>query len=85
MPALLGLEAEGLPYMIEEARGLALRRGSWKYTRRQGKKGGALYNLDSDIGEQRNVAKDNAATAREMEALLQKLIDAKQGIRQIDG
>lgn len=85
MPALLGREARGLPYMIEEARGLALRRGPWKYIQGKGKKPGALYNLDSDIGEQKNVAKENKAVAQEMKALLEKLANAKQGIRGIDG
>lgn len=85
LPALLGKDDKGLPYMIEEARGFALRRGPWKYIRGKGKRVGALYNLDSDIGEQKNVTKENAVTARQLEAKLQELIDAKQGIRRIDG
>jgi len=87
MPALLGEDGKGLPYTIEEARRgkLALRRGPWKYIRGNGKDQCELYNLDSDIGEQHDVAEGNEAVAREMKELLQQLIDAKQGIRLIDG
>ena len=71
--------------MIEEARTLALRLGPWKYIQGKGKQVGELYNLDSDIGEQTNVAKENQKVAQQMQELLQKLIDAKGGIRKIDG
>ena len=85
LPALLGKDRKGLPYMIEEARGLAIRRGPWKYVRGKGENPGALYNLKTDIGEKNNVIKENEAVAKELKDLLQKLIDAEQGIRQLDG
>jgi len=84
LPALLGQEQRGLPYMIEEAgKRLALRRGPWKYVQGQGRGQGELYNLDVDVGEQNNVAEANEATAREMRESLQRLIDAEGGIRRI--
>ena len=82
--------------MIEEARTLALRRGPWKYVQgagpAKGKKGAnakaeaaaELYNLDTDIGEQENVAKENEAIAEEMSALLRKLVEAEAGVRAIE-
>lgn len=85
MSALLGLDQVGQAYMIEEARTLALRRGAWKYIQGKGKNLGELYNLDSDIGEQNNVAGENDAVAKEMQAMLRSLIDAKDGIRSIGG
>jgi arylsulfatase A-like enzyme len=81
MPALLGKDAEGLPFMLEEARGVALRRGPWKYITGRGNKPGELYNLDSDVGEQHDVAQENKAIAEQMRALLQSLIESKKGIR----
>ena len=85
MSALLGQKDVGLPYMIEEARGIALRRGPWKYIAPSGKNVSALYNLDSDVDEQNDVAKDNPAVADEMREILQRLSDAEEGIRAIGG
>ncbi len=51
----------------------------------KGKKPAELYDLNSDIGEQNNVAKANQAVALEMQAMLRKLIDAKDGIRKSGG
>jgi len=80
LQTLLGKDKKGQSYMIEEAgRSLALRRGCWKYI--QGKGNGQLYNLDNDIDERNNVASENEELAKEMQQMLQKLIDAKDGIR----
>ena len=81
LSAFLGKDDKGLPFMIEEARGVALRQGPWKFIRKQGKKPAGLYNLESDIGEQRNVLGESDGVGGRMEALLQKLTDASQGIR----
>ena len=84
MPALLGETPDGLPWMIEEAgRSVALRRGSWKYIQTQGGKPGELYNLDTDIGEQVNIASENETVAKEMATMLSKLVDSKTGLRNI--
>ena len=81
MPALLGEDPKGLPYTIEEAGMVALRRGDWKFIPRKGKRKSELYNLKSDVGEQRNVLDDNPAVAAEMDALLKKLVASKTGVR----
>lgn len=84
LPALLGEDSTGQPYLIEEAGGLALRRGPWKFVRgRKGKKG-ELYNLDSDVGEQDNLAEEHEAIAQELSELLRRLEVAERGIRSID-
>ena len=85
MPALLGKTDVGQSYMIEEARGLALRNGPWKFV--QGKKGepGELFNLESDVSEQHDLANENQKVLKEMAAWLKKLTAAKQGIRAIGG
>lgn len=84
LPALLGTDKQGLPFMIEEARTLAIRRGPWKYIQAKGKPLGELYHLDSDIGEQDNLANKQKPIAEQLKALLEKLIDAESGIRNFD-
>ena len=83
LPTLLGKSKDGLPYTVEEAgRNLALRQGDWKYISNK-KKGGRLYNLKTDIGEQTNIAKDHPEKVKEMSTLLNKIIKTKTGIRQL--
>ena len=91
-----GESSEGLPYMIEEARGLALRKGDWKYIssasfKKRKKKGegstqvkisGQLFNLKTDIMEQNNLAKEKPELLKEMSELLEKL-KKPEGIRSI--
>ncbi|OVE81875.1 arylsulfatase [bacterium M21] len=86
LAAYLGEDSVGLPYMIEEARGKALRRGPWKYIpvaknkrkKKNNKKATAkkaeLYNLEKDPGEQKNVLDQYPEIQEEMDKLLQKLI-----------
>ncbi len=81
MPALLGTDERGLPFTIEEARGLAIRKGPWKFIRGKGKKGDRLFNLESDIAEQNNVAADNPETTRQLRELLETLSNNKAGVR----
>lgn len=90
MSALLGKDAKGLPYMIEENGGnLAIRQGSWKYIRGgKGKKkgkgknaSGQLYDLNTDIGEKKNVVAEHQQVAGEMKQLLNKITGDKKGIR----
>jgi arylsulfatase A len=92
LPALLGKDPKGLPYMIEEARGLALRKGPWKFIpggkpKKGGRKKaatpspGQLYNLDSDPGEQNNVIEENKDLAGELRELLEKLRNSQAGVR----
>lgn len=82
LDALLGRSEKGQTVMLEEAQGLGLRKGNWKYVQGGKKKGfGELYNLESDIGEQTNVAKENPEIAAEMKATLEKFEAAEGGIR----
>ncbi|TWT84287.1 Arylsulfatase precursor [Planctomycetes bacterium CA13] len=92
LPALLGKSDKGHTYMVEEAgRKLALRQGSWKYVqgarKQSGKQNqsGELYNLDSDIGEQQDEAKENPALVKEMQALLDSLVETTSGVRNHNG
>ncbi len=75
MNAFLGKTDVGLPYMLEEARQLAVRRGEWKYVAPTSKKavGGELYNLGDDVGEQKNVLQAFPEIAKEMSELLEAL------------
>ena len=99
LDAMLGKSDQGREYMIEEARGLALRKGPWKYipgksvkvwdSGAKGKKTKQpkteLYNLDSDPGEQKNLIDEHPKVAEEMAALLEKLKNAEGGVRKIGG
>jgi arylsulfatase A-like enzyme len=90
MPALLGRSRRGREHLIEQAGGLALRVGQWKYMEPSNRpKVNAntrtelgndtvpqLYDLAADPGETRNVADKHPSRIKEMEALLQQI---KQG------
>jgi arylsulfatase A len=82
LPALLGQDPAGNTFIVEEAGGLALRKGPWKLI--AGKKttkkpGGQLYNLESDIGEQVDVADKHPELVAEMSAILAKI--REKGLR----
>ena len=73
LAAFLGDEHVGHDMMLQEARGLALRQGEWKYV--AGKKP-ELYNLKKDIGETNNVIAENPQVATSMATKLKELVDA---------
>jgi arylsulfatase A-like enzyme len=80
LDAFLGKDAKGLPYMIEEARTLALRKGDWKFIRgaknkKRAPAKGQLFNLAKDIGEQQNVIDQHPELAKELDTQLQELVD----------
>ena len=82
LSTLLGKEATGHEYMIEEARGLALRKGNWKYIQaNKGKKKhrtpAQLYNLGDDIGEQSNIIDQHPEIAEQMEQQLQHFVKGR--------
>jgi len=84
MAAFLGEDEEGLPFMIEEARRLALRVGDWKFVQRRprSKKGKPeLYDLSEDVGEQRDLAAAEPERLAEMKAMLQALVASERGVR----
>ena len=88
LEAFLGRDPKGQEWMIEESFGLALRRNEWKYTRPAKPKWPpkrspierALYNLNDDPGETRNVIADHPEIAEEMERKLDRMVKSG-GIR----
>lgn len=81
LPAFLGQDQTGLPYMVEEAGILALRQGPWKYIHK--KTNAELYNLDSDPSEQNNIIGNHPERAQTMRTLLNKVRQTKGGIRSL--
>ena len=75
MDALLGRDAVGRQFVVEEARGLALRDGPWKLVQRP-KKADELYDLSVDVGEASNVAADHPERAAVMAARLEQVRSA---------
>ena len=87
LAAFLGADPVGQQYMIEEARGLALRQGDWKYIpapkvnkNKKKTKPAQLYNLEKDPSEQDNVATKHPEKAEAMDQLLEKL-QKSDGVR----
>ena len=80
LAAFKGEDAIGLPYMIEEARGLAIRQGQWKFIPK-GKDKGELYDLSEDQGEQHNLFSAHPDKAAELRALLEAAKQDKNGLR----
>ena len=72
---------QGVPFMIEEAGALALRKGPWKYIAPRRKGQPQLYNLDSDIGEQENVIAEFPEVAERMSTMLESLKVPRKGVR----
>ena len=82
LAAFLGDDPDGLPFMIEEARTLALRVGDWKYIKPRGRNGKEqLYDLGTDIGEQHDLASTRPEKTAELRALLESLIADEGGLR----
>jgi len=90
LPALLGEDEKGLPYMIQEARTFALRVGNWKYISneplhrpKKGKRPAPkpeLYNLENDPSETTNLINKNPEKAQSMAKQLEELIES-EGVR----
>ena len=91
LSSFLGEDEKGLPYMLQEARTIALRVGDWKYianTPLKNVKAGKLppatnaelYNLESDPSEQTNIISQNPEKAASMAKQLGELIEA-EGVR----
>ncbi|MFT4546275.1 MAG: arylsulfatase A [Verrucomicrobiales bacterium] len=87
LDAFLGKSEKGLSVMLEEARTLAIRKGDWKFIKgakwKKQKKAAAdeLYDLSSDLGEQKNLAKEKPALVEELRATLEKAKAAEGGVR----
>lgn len=87
LAALLGNDAKGQEYMLEESFGLALRHGEWKFIEATkpnwGNKNGipkSLYNLKDDPGETKNVIAEHPERVAAMEEKLDAMKKA-EGIR----
>ena len=92
LPALLGESHTGRLELVEQAGGLALRQGTWKYIEpnNRAKRNEAtntelgndsvpqLYDLAADPGETRNIAAEQSARVAAMAAELQKLRQDKR-------
>ncbi len=90
LPALLGSSAAGRADLIEQAGGLAVRQGSWKYiepnkrpamnvqtnTELGNSPTAQLYDLAVDPGETTNIADRQPAKVSELQALLDRVRDA---------
>ncbi|MDQ8180305.1 arylsulfatase [Pelagicoccus sp. SDUM812005] len=89
--AFLGEDSKGLTYMLEEARGLALRFNDWKYIPTIGMKGNkgfwpeeeSLFNLSEDPGEQVNVISQFPEIGGEMATRLNEIRKSKS-VRSLD-
>ena len=85
LAALLGDDAKGLPFMIEEAGPLALRQGKWKLVQRRGRRGKPgrreLFDLEADIAEQRDVSAEHSDVVDRLAALLRELRTSQSGVR----
>jgi arylsulfatase A len=81
LPVLLGEQAVGLPFMIEEAGTLALREGNWKFIAEKGKQAEQLFDLATDPGEQRDVAAQHAERTAAMRKKLAALVQDERGVR----
>lgn len=76
MDALLGKSKTGREYIIEHARGMAVRTKDWKYIEPGGKKPKTqLYHLINDKGEAKEVSKQQPDKLNEMKQLLAKVRD----------
>ena len=89
LDAFLGKGDQGQEVMLEEARTLAIRKGDWKLIRGGKRKKGKpapdeLYDLSTDIGERKNLIKEKPELGRELRAQLEKLVNAKGGIRALE-
>ncbi|MCA9086331.1 MAG: arylsulfatase [Planctomycetaceae bacterium] len=87
MDALLGRSATGRDHLVEHARALALRQGHWKLiepnagpaknqntnTEVGAANGAQLYNLSTDPGETKNLAKDSPQRVQQMLSALNAL------------
>lgn len=75
LPALLGESQQGRDVLVEQGRAIAVRRGKWKLIEAgDGPKAAPqLYNLADDLGEARNLAKEDPARVDELSQLLESI------------
>lgn len=82
--ALFGRVARGRHDMVEEAgRKLALRWGDWKYIYNRKTHTEELYDLESDVGERKNIIKQFPQVARLLRQRLNRIIDTNTSVRDL--
>ena len=80
LPELLGKEQARHEYLYWQYRGKeAVRKGPWKAVRSGPEKPIELYRLDTDLGEQHDVAKEHPGVVDEMEKRMQEARSPRQG------
>jgi arylsulfatase A-like enzyme len=98
LPALLGTLPVGREELVEHARVLLLREGSWKYiepttgpkvqkntnTELGGDSDGQLFNLANDLGERRDLAAEHPDVVLRMRERLQEIRSAGDGTAKTD-
>jgi arylsulfatase A len=81
LKAFLGEDPQGLPYLIEEARGHnAIRVGDWKYIPAYRNMPEGLFHLVKDPSEQNNVVQDHPEKAKEFATLLAR-VESGDGLK----
>ena len=71
LDVLLGKAGAKSPHKILYYENGGIRRGKWKLVK-AGKGGAELYDLEADVGERRNLARQNPGVVKELNALLAK-------------
>ncbi|MEO0477964.1 MAG: arylsulfatase [Planctomycetota bacterium] len=85
MEALLGQDPEGLSFMLEEARRLAIRTKRHKFIRgRRPDEVGELYDLEVDPGESDNLIEAQPEIAEDLHTLLDRIVEDPEGMRGFD-
>lgn len=79
--AFIGKQNQARKIMIEEGyNNLAIVKENWKYIMPFGKNGDQLYNLDTDLSEQNNLAEKFPIKTQELKELLQKM-DTRNSVK----
>jgi arylsulfatase A-like enzyme len=78
LPALLGESQDGRELLVEQGRNIALRQKNWKYIEPAKQSAGGvaraqLYNLDEDLAEQRNLARERPEKVKELSSVLERI------------
>ena len=78
LPALLGGSQEGRELLVEQARNIAVRQKNWKYIEPAKQNAGGvanaqLYNLDEDLAEQHNLARERPEKVKELSGVLDRI------------
>jgi uncharacterized sulfatase len=77
LPALLGKPQEEHKYLFwRSGKRIAVRSGKWKYVTYG--KGDELYDLSTDIGEEKNIAKDHAEVVKKLKACAAEAVKPPQ-------